>query len=355
MNDNLSCALVRDLLPSYLEGLTSAETDEAIHTHLETCAACAAALAAMRSEPEAESAEQPREVDYLKQVKRKNRNRILLSVLATAAGLLAAFLLKIFVIGTPLQAQTLAVIGAELTDVREDHGRLCLKLSSVASASAYHGWKVETENGVASIYAREVLVSALYHSGEATVYVPLEGVEEVWLGGKSGRLVWQDGMVISQQALELLAEQTPYCADPSALGAIAGILQISAYLGEYTVTMQTSRPPYGWTLEASGHLSEAQQDRMTRHACVMLALVDNLDEVSWTWKGWGEGDGPEGRGTLFRDTANRKLIELTEEYNTLHGTCWPAMDDIRDYTRTPADFQRMLELLGLVRGAAGGI
>lgn len=349
MNDNLTCTLVRDLLPSYLEGLTAEETNEALERHLAACPACAAALETMRAAPEPVSPEPPREVDYLKEVKRQNRKRVVISVLATAAGLLMALLLRIFVIGIPLQAQTLAILDAQ---VQGEQDRLHLKLSAMASGSAYHSWKVRTENGVASIYAREVPVSLFCRSGDAVMDVPLEGVDEVWLGGTSGRLVWQDGMLISRETLELLAKQTPYCGDPSTLGGIGALLRIHEYLGEYTVTMQTSRPPYGWTLEASGRLNDQGQDRMTRHACVMLALVDNLDEVSWTWRD-DQGTGPEGRGTLFRDSANRKLIELTEEYNALHGTRWAAMDDIRDYTRTPADFQRMLELLGLVRGAGG--
>ena len=52
-----------------------------------------------------------REVDYLKQVKQVNRKRIVISVLATAAGLLGALLLKLFVIGTPFQPQSAAVTG----------------------------------------------------------------------------------------------------------------------------------------------------------------------------------------------------------------------------------------------------
>ena len=31
----LPCAVVRDLLPLYLEGLTSPQTDQAVETHLE--------------------------------------------------------------------------------------------------------------------------------------------------------------------------------------------------------------------------------------------------------------------------------------------------------------------------------
>ena len=297
MNDNLSCGLVRDLLPSYLEGLTSEETNEALREHFKSCEKCAGALKAMGWEPQKEEPGPEREVDYLRKVKRRNRKRVLVSVLATAAGLLAAFLLKVFVIGTPLQAQNLVVLNAQ-----KEYDRLRLELTSVASANAYHGWRVETVDGIACIYARDVLVSGLFHDGGATIYVPLEGVEEVWLGGttSAGRLVWQDGMVISQRAAELAELRTPYCGDPTVLGDIARVLLIRELLGDFTVSMDTSRPPYRWTLEFErnpGGDRERWQAEMKRCACVMLALVENLDEVAWTW--------PDGTGLLFRDTAGQ--------------------------------------------------
>ena len=34
MKNDLTCGVVRDLLPSYVEGLTSQETNQAVETHL---------------------------------------------------------------------------------------------------------------------------------------------------------------------------------------------------------------------------------------------------------------------------------------------------------------------------------
>ena len=68
MNDNLSCGLVRDLLPSYLEGLTSEETNEALREHFKSCEKCAGALKAMWWEPRKEEQEAEREGDNLRQV-----------------------------------------------------------------------------------------------------------------------------------------------------------------------------------------------------------------------------------------------------------------------------------------------
>ena len=50
---NLPCEVVRDLLPSYVDGLTSETTGALVEAHVAGCGACRAALQAMRT-PEAE-------------------------------------------------------------------------------------------------------------------------------------------------------------------------------------------------------------------------------------------------------------------------------------------------------------
>ena len=73
----LSCAIVEDLLPTYVERLTSEETNMAVEAHLASCPACAAKRAAMgakETEAAGQNAEETaREVDYLKKVRRRNR------------------------------------------------------------------------------------------------------------------------------------------------------------------------------------------------------------------------------------------------------------------------------------------
>ena len=40
MKNDLTCAVVRDLLPPYVEGLTEPETNEAVERHLAECPRC---------------------------------------------------------------------------------------------------------------------------------------------------------------------------------------------------------------------------------------------------------------------------------------------------------------------------
>lgn len=101
MKDNLPCAVVRDLLPIYVEGLTEPETNAAVEAHLKTCPACTARLAAMRAPEPPPEAETAKEVDYLKKVKRRSWKRVVLAVLITVLVLTGALAAKVFIIGSP--------------------------------------------------------------------------------------------------------------------------------------------------------------------------------------------------------------------------------------------------------------
>lgn len=65
MDTKLDCAIVRDLLPSYADGLTSDVTNQAVEAHLEGCDGCSEVLRRMK-EPERRDVPPAAEVDYLK-------------------------------------------------------------------------------------------------------------------------------------------------------------------------------------------------------------------------------------------------------------------------------------------------
>lgn len=81
----LSCPVVRDLLPTYIEHLTSVETNEMIEAHLNSCADCSQLKAAMVSEIKTKKA--PLDPD-VKKIMVRTRNRMLLNGIFLWAGIL---------------------------------------------------------------------------------------------------------------------------------------------------------------------------------------------------------------------------------------------------------------------------
>lgn len=83
MNENVSCKLIQDLLPNYIEHLTSEETNQVIDKHLKTCDECREIYDRMNGEKQEEQ-----EVGFgiLKSGLNKTRRMYLLkgSILSTA-------------------------------------------------------------------------------------------------------------------------------------------------------------------------------------------------------------------------------------------------------------------------------
>lgn len=363
MKNDLTCGVVRDLLPSYVEGLVGEESREAVDRHLAGCPDCTARKEAM-SAP-AEAAETAKEVDFLKKVKKRGAKRIVLAVVCTALVLVGALLAKEFVIGQTPDPERISI---ELAEADFQQTTLTFLADTYGGAYELRGIKSTLKDGVLTYTAREVRVNLFQElfmqetRGGLTGYwkqVPVEAsikdVKEVWFCGK---LVWQDGMVITQECLDLLELRTPYCGDASALGKIAQALNLGERIGNYTMKIKTKSEPYRWTLNFDNTVSQNQSDYMTRCEYLMLALVDNLDsvkfvpqpteisgvdiredgtEVPWTQTYLG--------GEMVLTSADRGVGHLTEAYNKTHGTFWKAKTSVKDYTRTPADFQRLLAIV----------
>ena len=102
MKNDLTCAVVRDLLPSYIEKLTSEETNEAVERHLGGCEDCRRVLAAMQggADPAEEQAAETKEIDYLKKVRTGTWKRVAAGVLAAVVLLGAGFWYKIYRYGS---------------------------------------------------------------------------------------------------------------------------------------------------------------------------------------------------------------------------------------------------------------
>lgn len=351
----LPCAIVEDLLPAYVEGLTSEETTAAVEAHLASCPACAAKRAAMGTEggpsPE-EAAETAREVDYLKAVRRRSRRRVAAAILCTVLVLLLGFAAKIFVIGEPLDPDGVAVSAQREDDV------LRVKVSSAVSGNAFWDWTVENQDGVVSITARSVLVSPLFRDGTGTVEVPLEGVTEVWLGqAGTGRMIWQDDTEISADAWALYQAQTPYVGNNSAVGRV--LAAVDTWYGpyiEYTISLQTDQEPYGLTIhfdDITAHMSKdsvirVTDQRMYTLAPTLLALIGNLERVQWTC---ALSDGTYHTQAVTLEEVDEALPDWIEARNLARNLIspdgepdWTAPESIKDYAASPAAVQRLIDL-----------
>lgn len=90
MNEEKVCSMVKDLLPLYVDGLTSKKTNEAIESHMEACQSCQDACRLLKADAGEKKLVQavPKEVDYLKKVKKyQNINLVMGAVISFFFGM----------------------------------------------------------------------------------------------------------------------------------------------------------------------------------------------------------------------------------------------------------------------------
>ena len=67
----LECDVIQDLLPSYIDNLTSAETNSFIERHIENCSECEEVLKDMQGDIQLEKINNSKKINALKKVKRR--------------------------------------------------------------------------------------------------------------------------------------------------------------------------------------------------------------------------------------------------------------------------------------------
>lgn len=94
----MKCAIIKDLLPSYIDGLTSVESSQAIEEHLNHCSQCRESLERMKADLKVENTEYNKKIiKPFKKLNRKVRQAVLITL--TVCVLAAASYFYFFAFG----------------------------------------------------------------------------------------------------------------------------------------------------------------------------------------------------------------------------------------------------------------
>lgn len=328
MKGPIPCEIINDLLPLYVDGLTCDETNRQIREHMESCESCRGNFQRMKEAFAGEESEKQKadrqEIDYLKKLRKKGFKRILLgAVLAIVFILMAAFL-KLFVIGYPSNAYQITYV-----DVREQ--QLALGGSFYDSASVYNRYKtIQRRDGTTELVLYVCLPSAWNRSGVFNLDIDLSQINTDL--AINGLTVKRDGTVITKLANDLYQAKHPYVGDMPANSRIAQLLRIGDTLGNYSNELQTSREPYGWTFDFGDRLANSKvfEAKMKSNASILMALIDNLDEVSWSYMVETDSGPAERSGKITREECSEWLGA-----------------PLNSFSESPESVQALLNLLGI--------
>ena len=277
--NTIPCEVIKDLLPMYVEGLTSEETNKYIEKHIDSCEECASALRSMKVfVPEADHVNSDIEVDFLKKNRKRNRRVLWGSLLAAFCLVLVVFAARTFIVGAKLHGSV-----ACNADVRDN--QVILSGTVIDSIHGISKISFREENGEVFAETYYVIANPL-HSGEfRETYIAKDTVKRVYVDGD---LIWADGTQLRPMASKLFMSQHPYCGSQVDNARTATAMNIAMMLGPYTNELITSEEPYTWRVIVENELpasySEYIEEDLINCGTAMIACIENLGAVEFEYE-----------------------------------------------------------------------
>ena len=280
--NKIPCEIIQDLLPSFIDELTSDVTNREVEAHMEECEQCRNIFRQMKT-PDIETAEnEEKEIDFLKKTKKKHRRNLILSVAVVWGIAVLFFGARYYLDGqymnTDYLSYNLDVSGTELS----------VAVNTTSEQGVQH-IEINEVEGVVEISVRCVPKSIFYQTTAEESYTASETIRQVWTGD---RIVWANGEMIAPLTSGLYAVYNPYIGNMPSNGKIVNALNMTAYTGGFTNELQTSEEPYSWKMIFQNDFSvsrqEALEERLKLYAYIYLAEVGNLNEVIYDYHVDGE-------------------------------------------------------------------
>ena len=341
MKNDLTCEVVQDLLPSYVDGLTSDVSNQAVEQHMKTCESCRKLYSEMREPMNGEDvseindgqkadSKKSSEIDYLKKIRKKNRMRILAAVLIVVIAVGVGLWSKVYVVGQEVEQAEFVQANVAVEDHKVSVQGLLLDTTKGVSDVAF-----QEKDGIVTVSLRETRKSSFHTNEFQADYQSAEDVKQVVL---ETRILWDDGVSIDGTVSDLYQSRNPYVGDTSADGrsvqAARAVLGINdGALISYGTQLQTSEEPYGWTflnvqISSSDNVERLHQE-MKQLGCLLIAVTDNLGYVSFEYS----VDGAENAD------GNTTLTVTEADVDAMAGQSVKAM------AQTPEGLQQLVDLI----------
>ena len=319
MKNELSCAIVRDLLPLYVDELVSAETKNAVGEHLEECGACKSVLRDIMPEQQ-EKESNIKQVDYLKKVRTKSMKWT--SIITIVGIILTLFgISMIYYTGSESQSSDIVY------QTSVEGKTICIEMKAASDTQRISRVEFSSSKGMVNVDVYTTPKLFFENAEKDYSYTIDYDVTQVHMGNT---VLWENGMDISEKASILYSSWNPFVGNMPSNMQIANALRVSEQFGNYTNELKTDSIPYGWTLKLEHTIPASKEalsmELMRADSCVFLALIDNLDYVVWEY--------PTENGV---ETFKYTREDATEFCGK----------DIKHYVGSVSDIQTLLNILGV--------
>ncbi len=292
----ISCNIIKDLLPLYIEGLTSEDSDEFIREHLQRCENCRQLYEEMKKDTCGEMAgdecrsfkeelkEEAETIDFMKKSNKKLK-------LGFGFGLVAAVTLCICLLLARgyFNSHFVPLEMIQLSNLKVEDGNAHID-----------GYLTDSSQGVRDVmfFYEDGELSIEIMSGIKTPFSENDFCRDFSVDGEiktvklADRVIWENSTDIPSFVADVFAARHRYIGNMPKNGESVMALGIVDNFGNFENELQTSKEPYGWTIKFEDDMSRWNEERLKEefgyYGGMLIATIDNLGYVNFEYKIDGE-------------------------------------------------------------------
>lgn len=289
---------------------TSELSNEQIKQHLNECALCSLFYNDAVKKLQEKHSLNTKLKDDLEKHHQKSIHKLWISI----GFVLTLFLVVTFMVYTFWAKKTTEY--RSLIEVKNGVAKIELKLTN--KKEAFSGCKLMKIDGQQQLVVYAVNRTIFHKGATGTFEIPLSEIEEDGVLVKDS-IVLKDGDIISEYERKIYDAKHLYVGNMVNNNRLAQAIGISKQISDYYSELQTSVAPYGWTFVFSKAFQASQQEdidqKMIKNSVLLLALVDNLDVVTWRYQIYEDSQIYEVSNTMTSDYVNALLNENVKSYS----------------------------------------
>ncbi|MBO4688815.1 MAG: DUF4825 domain-containing protein [Clostridiales bacterium] len=323
----LPCEIVQDLLPLYIDKLTSDVSNAEIESHVAECPTCQGLLETMKKDEAGafsprEAAAEKKQIDFLKKYRSRVKVIALAVILSVIVLILGVLVTRTYLIGE-----------------KSEYGKVTYSIEVVGKDVHVTAIPVDGKDAVSELKFEEssdgflwitscIVKESPFHQGMKMATYTLTSDEPLTMifADEERAILWEDGETILDQTWRVWGTKIMYVGDMSSDIRVAGALELQDKIGAFTNEIETEKEPYGWTIIFSEPLDKKLEkyyrSEMRKAGYEMIALVRNLDHVTFRYT----IDGEEFEETYFAEEATKGFGQDVKD-------CWTSVKLFQDYVR----------------------
>lgn len=341
----LSCEIIGDLLPLYVDDIASDDSRKAVDEHVESCPGCRKKLHDMTSslgDATAIATEEQVDVDAFKKVRSRNRKAVAGSVAAAIALIAGVISIYLFVMPVELDPENV-----DCTLKVEDRTIRVIAATRYGK-SEVTGVDFEETDGVVNLKFKGHRIGSSNRK-EIARYASSDNIEKITAGEIP---LWESGTAISEFTAGVYLSKHDYVGDPSANRVTAEALGIYKKFGDLTNELGTGGSEFSWTLELSntvctppGEDEDSLKETFTKYSCALMAVIGNLDEVTFKYRYGGEVTGSAGSGGIAKTEEKSYTVTLFDANEYIGRMYEDGL--VKDFGTSAGALQHLFDIIGL--------